>query len=199
MKKQSNLSRLMEYAGGHRYLTYASWILSAVSALLALVPYYYIWLVMKEVLDVNPDFDKAQNLAHNGWMAVIFAVIAVLIYIAGLMCSHMGAFRVATNMRIDTMEHIVRLPLGFAESFGSGKLRKIVNEASAATETYLAHQLPDKAGAIATPLGLLVLLFVIWTGGWVSEPCACDTGILDNDEDDRAEDGTEDERISECP
>ena len=159
MKKQSNLSRLMEYAGGHRYLTYASWILSAVSALLALVPYYYIWLVMKE----------AQNLAHNGWMAVIFAVIAVLIYIAGLMCSHMGAFRVATNMRIDTMEHIVRLPLGFAESFGSGKLRKIVNEASAATETYLAHQLPDKAGAIATPLGLIVLLFVFdWRLGILS-------------------------------
>ena len=169
MKKQSNLSRLMEYAGGHRYLTYASRILSAVSALLALVPYYYIWLVMKEVLDVNPDFDKAQNLAHNGWMAVIFAVIAVLIYIAGLMCSHMGAFRVATNMRIDTMEHIVRLPLGFAESFGSGKLRKIVNEASAATETYLAHQLPDKAGAIATPLGLIVLLFVFdWRLGILS-------------------------------
>ena len=169
MKKQSNLSRLMEYAGGHRYLTYASWVLSAVSALLALVPYYYIWLVMKEVLDVNPDFDKAQNLAHNGWMAVIFAVIAVLIYIAGLMCSHMGAFRVATNMRIDTMEHIVRLPLGFAESFGSGKLRKIVNEASAATETYLAHQLPDKAGAIATPLGLIVLLFVFdWRLGILS-------------------------------
>ena len=169
MKKQSNLSRLMEYAGGHRYLTYASWILSAVSALLALVPYYYIWLVMKEVLDVNPDFDKAQNLAHNGWMAVIFAVIAVLIYIAGLMCSHMGAFRVATNMRIDTMEHIVRLPLGFAESFGSGKLRKIVNEASAATETYLAHQLLDKAGAIATPLGLIVLLFVFdWRLGILS-------------------------------
>jgi len=169
LKKQSNLSRLMEYAGGHRYLTYASWILSAVSALLALVPYYYIWLVMKEVLDVNPDFDKAQNLAHNGWMAVIFAVIAVLIYIAGLMCSHMGAFRVATNMRIDTMEHIVRLPLGFAESFGSGKLRKIVNEASAATETYLAHQLPDKAGAIATPLGLIVLLFVFdWRLGILS-------------------------------
>lgn len=124
MKKQSNLSRLMEYAGGHRYLTYASWILSAVSALLALVPYYYIWLVMKEVLEVNPDFDKAQNLAHNGWMAVIFAVIAVLIYIAGLMCSHMGAFRVATNMRIDTMEHIVRLPLGFAESFRQRKAQE---------------------------------------------------------------------------
>lgn len=88
-------------------------------------------------------------------MAVVFAVIAVLIYIGGLMCSHKGAFRIATNLRIQMMEHIVKLPLGFAESFGSGKLRKIVNESSAATETYLAHQLPDRANAIATPCGLL--------------------------------------------
>ena len=155
MKKQSNLSRLLSYAGGHKYLTYASWVLSALSALLALIPYYYIWLVMREVLEAAPDFAAAQNLTHNGWMAVLFAVVAVLVYIAGLMCSHLGAFRVATNMRIQTMRHIVRLPLGFAESFGSGRLRKIVNESSAATETYLAHQLPDKAGAIATPVGLL--------------------------------------------
>ena len=169
MKKQSNLSRLLEIAGSHKYLTYASWVLSAISALIALVPYYYIWQVMKEVLDTAPDFDRAQNLTHNGWMAVLFAVIAVLVYITGLMCSHMGAFRIATNLRIQTMEHIVKLPLGFAESFGSGKLRKIVNESSAATETYLAHQLPDRAGAIATPCGLLVLLFVFdWRLGLLS-------------------------------
>lgn len=169
MKKQSNLSRLLSYAGGHKYLTYASWVLSALSALLALIPYYYIWLVMREVLEAAPNFAAAQNLAHNGWMAVLFAVVAVLVYIAGLMCSHLGAFRVATNMRIQTMRHIVRLPLGFAESFGSGRLRKIVNESSAATETYLAHQLPDKAGAIATPVGLLVLLFVFdWRLGLLS-------------------------------
>ena len=142
MKKQSNLSRLLEIAGSHKYLTYASWVLSAISALIALVPFYYIWKMIKEVLEVAPDFGQAQNLTGNGWMAVLFAVLAVLVYIAGL------------------MEHIVKLPLGFAESFGSGKLRKIVNESSAATETYLAHQLPDRANAIATPCGLLVLLFV---------------------------------------
>ena len=158
MKKQSNLSRLLEIAGSHKYLTYASWVLSAISALIALVPFYYIWKMIKEVLEVAPNFGQAQNLTGNGWMAVLFAVIAVLVYIAGLMCSHLGAFRIATNLRIQTMEHIVRLPLGFAESFGSGKLRKIVNESSAATETYLAHQLPDRANAIATPCGLLVLL-----------------------------------------
>ena len=50
------------------------------------------------------------------------------------------------------------LPLGFAETFGSGKLRKIIHESTGAAETYLAHQLPDQYNAIATPVGLLVLL-----------------------------------------
>ena len=107
MKKQSNLSRLLETAGSHKYLTYTSWVLSAISALIALVPFYYIWKMIKEVLEVAPNFDQAQNLTGNGWMAVLFAVIAVLVYIAGLMCSHLGAFRIATNLRIQTMEHIL--------------------------------------------------------------------------------------------
>ena len=171
MKKPSDLQRLLGYAGSHKYLTYASWVLSALSALLALVPYWYIWQVIREVLEAAPDFSRAQaqHLTHNGWMAVLFAVVAVLVYIAALMCSHMGAFRIATNLRLAAMEHIVRLPLGAAEAFGSGKLRKIVNESSAATETYLAHQLPDRAGAIATPCGLLVLLLVFdWRLGLLS-------------------------------
>lgn len=158
MQKQSNLSRLMGYAGKHRYFTYASWILSALSALVALVPFWYIWKIIREVLETAPNFAAAQGLTRSGWMAVLFAVLSVLIYIGGLMCSHVAAFRVASNLRCEAMGHIVRLPLGAAETFGSGKLRKIVNESSAATETYLAHQLPDKAGAIATPCGLLVLL-----------------------------------------
>lgn len=169
MRKQSNLSRLTEYAGGHRFLTYSSWILSAVSALIALVPFWYIWRILDEVIEVAPNFSRAENLIYYGWMAVLFAVISMLTYIAALMCSHIAAFRVASNLRRITMRHIVTLPLGVAEGFGSGKLRKIVNESSAATETYLAHQLPDKAGAIATPCGLLVLLFVFdWRLGFLS-------------------------------
>ena len=169
LKKQSNLKRLLGYAGRHRYLSYASWVLSAASALIALVPYVFIWRIMQAVLAAAPDFSRAQGLVRNGWLAVLFAGIAVLIYIAGLMCSHMGAFRVATNLRIEAMRHIVKLPLGAAEAFGSGRLRKIVNESSAATETYLAHQLPDRAGAIATPCGLLALLLAFdWRLGLLS-------------------------------
>lgn len=169
MKKKSSLSRLMGYAGNHRFLTYSSWILSALSALIALVPFWYIWRMIRDVLEVSPNFSEAQNLTHYGWMAVLFAVLSMVIYIAALMCSHLSAFRVASNLRSITMHHIATLPLGFAERFGSGRLRKIVNESSAATETFLAHQLPDKAGAIATPCGLLVLLFVFdWRLGLFS-------------------------------
>lgn len=91
VKKQSNLSRLLQCAGGHRYFLYASWILSAASALMALVPYWFIWRIMREVLETAPDFGKAEGLVRNGWMAVLSAVLAVLVYIGALMCSHMGA------------------------------------------------------------------------------------------------------------
>ena len=169
MKKESNLKRLLRYAGGYKYLTIASWILSALSALVALLPFVYIWKVIKEVLDVAPNYGDVQELSHNGWMAVVFAVAAILIYIAALICSHLAAFRVQANMRTKAMHHIVTLPMGVMDGIGSGKVRKIVYESSAATETYLAHQLPDKANALATPVGLIVLLLVFdWRLGLLS-------------------------------
>ena len=134
-----------------------------------MLPFVYIWKVIKEVLDVAPDYGDVQDLSHNGWMAVGFAVAAILIYIVALMCSHLAAFRVQANMRTKAMHHIVTLPMGFMSGSGSGKVRKIVYESSAATETYLAHQLPDKANALATPVGLIVLLLVFdWRLGLLS-------------------------------
>ena len=169
MKKQSDLSRLMGYAGNYRYFTYASWVLSAVSALVALVPFVYIWKILRDVMNAAPDYAQAVNIPHYGWMAVLFAVLAYLIYIAALMCSHLSAFRVATNLRLEVTEHLATLPLGFTETFGSGKLRKIIHESTGAAETFLAHQLPDKYNAMATPIGLLVLLLVFdWRLGLLS-------------------------------
>ena len=169
LKKQSNLSRLLSYAGGHKYFTYVSWILSAVCALTALVPFWYIWKIINEVLKASPNFGSAQNLTHYGIMAMAYAIISYLIYIGALLCSHLAAFRIAANMRIDITEHIAKLPIGFTDSFGSGKLRKIINDSTAATETYLAHQLPDKYAAMATPVGLLALLLVFdWRLGLLS-------------------------------
>lgn len=169
MKKQSDLSRLLGYAGKRKYFSYASWVLAAFSALVSLAPFYFIFNIIKKVIETSPDFGNAKNLIFNGWMAVLFAVIGYLLYIAALMCSHMAAFRVATNMRKDVLSHLVKLPLGYVEEVGSGRLRKIINDSTAASETYLAHQLPDKAVAVATPIGLIALLFIFdWKLGILS-------------------------------
>lgn len=168
MKKQSNLSKLMGYAGNFRFLTYASWILSGVSAAFALIPFYFLWRIIKEVLTVMPDFSKAAGLIHNGWMAVLFAALSLLIYICALMCSHLAAFRVQANLRKAMLHHVITLPLGTLEKEGSGKVRKTIQECSGATETFLAHQLPDMVGAYVTPLGLVVLLFAFdWRFGLI--------------------------------
>lgn len=169
LKKQSSLAMLFEYAGNYKYLTILSWIFSVVSAWIALVPFYYIWKVIKEVLGVAPHYENAGNIADYGWHAVGFAILSMALYICGLMCSHLSAFHVQANIRSQLMHHIMTLPMGFMDSDGSGKFRKIVNESSEATETYLAHQLPDQAGAIATPVGLLVLLLMFdWRLGLLS-------------------------------
>lgn len=168
MKKQSNLSKLMGYAGKFRFLTYASWILSGVSAAFALIPFYFLWRIIKEVLTVMPDFSKAAGLIHNGWMAVLFAALSLVIYICALMCSHLAAFRVQANLRKAMLHHVITLPLGTLEKEGSGKVRKTIQECSGATETFLAHQLPDMVGAYVTPLGLVVLLFAFdWRFGLI--------------------------------
>lgn len=168
-KTSKPTKRLFEYAENYKYLTIASWVLATVSAFIALVPFYYIWRLIKEVIRVSPDFDRAQNLSAYGWCAVGSAVFAMLIYMGGLICSHLAAFHVQATMRLRLMRHIMSLPLGFMDKDGSGKVRKIVNESSAATETYLAHQLPDKCVATATPIGLVVLLLVFdWRLGLLS-------------------------------
>lgn len=167
-KKKGNLSELMQFAGKHKYLTYSSWVLSVISAALALVPLVYIFFIIKEVIEVAPDFSQATNIVFNGWMAVVFAFSSIIIYIGALMCSHLSAFRIAGNMRKKTMKHISELPLGFIGEAGSGKVRRIVNDSSKATETYLAHQLPDMAGAIATPIGMIIMLFIFdWRFGLI--------------------------------
>ncbi len=157
-KKRNSFSVLMHYAGSNKYFSYASVVLAVISAWIALIPFYDIWRIIREVLEVRPNFSEAVNISRYGWEAVGFALLGMVIYIAALMCSHKAAFRVQANMRISMMKHISKLPLGYVEAEGTGKIRKIVIDSSAATETFLAHNLPDKAVSVATPIGLLVMM-----------------------------------------
>ena len=167
-KQPSLLKQLFVFADSYKYLSILSVIFAGISALIALVPFYYIWRIMQEVIRVKLDFFQAQGISSYGWHVVGTALIGMLLYIIALMCSHISAFHVQASMRTIMMEHIMTLPLGYIESAGSGKIRKIVTDSSAATETYLAHNLPDKAVSAVTPVGLLILMFVFdWRLGLI--------------------------------
>lgn len=168
-KKRNSFSVLMHYAGSNKYFSYAAIVLAVISAWIALIPFYDIWRIIKEVLEVRPNFSEAVNISRYGWQAVGFALLGMVFYIGALMCSHKAAFRVQANMRIDMMKHIMKLPLGYIEAEGTGKIRKIVTDSSSATETFLAHNLPDKAVSVATPIGLLVMMMAFdWRLGLIS-------------------------------
>lgn len=163
-EKYDHMKLIRQYAGGHKNLITLGRFLAAISAVLALIPYYNLWKIIKIAVD-GVDADGISSLA---WLAVIMTVSSLLVYIAALLCTHVAAFRVQANLRSGLMRRIITLPLGVFDEDGTGKIRRIVNDSTAATETYIAHNLPDKTVAAVTPIGLLVLIFAFnWKIGLI--------------------------------
>ena len=165
-KKQSSLARILGYAGGHKNLTLLGCILSALSAVLGLIPYVCVWLAARNVLEVWPGLDGVSDLARWGWTAVWTAIGSIALYFAALMSTHIAAFRTARNIRRTAMAHVLKLPLGFFTGNQSGRLRKLIDDNAGLTEDLLAHKLPDLAGTVVTPIAAIVMLFLFdWKMG----------------------------------
>ena len=165
-RKQRSLSRILSYAGGHKNLTLLGCILSALSAVLGLIPYVCVWLAARNVLGSWPGLEGTSGLAHWGWSAVWTAIGSIVLYFAALMSTHIAAFRTARNIRRTAMAHVLNLPLGFFAGNQSGRLRKLIDDNAGLTEDLLAHKLPDLAGTIVTPIAAIVMLFLFdWKMG----------------------------------
>ena len=164
--KQNDVSVLLGYAGTHKKLTLLGLGLSAISMLMSMAPYICIWLVVRDLIAVAPNWTQAQSIARYGWMAFGLAVGGILLYFAGLMCTHLAAFRTASNIRKRGIAHALRAPLGFFDSNASGLIRNRLDAAAAETETLLAHNLADIVGTITLFLSMIALMFVFdWRMG----------------------------------
>ena len=165
-KKQSDLAVLLGYAGSYKGLTFLGLGLSGVAMVLGMLPYICIWLVVRDLIAVAPDWTSASGISRYGWMAFIFAFAGIAVYFAALMCTHLAAFRTASNIRKAGMEHLMKTPLGFFDSNASGLLRNRLDGAASETETLLAHNLADIVGSITMLIAMLVLMFVFdWRMG----------------------------------
>lgn len=164
--KPNDLAQLLSFAGKRRALVFAGLALSVVSQLLSFGPFVCIWFVVRDLIAVAPDWAASTSVYAYGWWALCFAIASIAVYFLALMCTHLAAFRTASNMRKSATAHLMRLPLGYFDTHASGELRRIVDGCAASTETLLAHMLPDAAGAVAMVMGMLALLFVFdWRCG----------------------------------
>ena len=165
-KKQNDLAVLLSYAGSYKKLTVLGLGLSGIAMILGMLPYICIWLVARDLIAVAPNWTQALNVGRYGWMAFAFAVAGIAVYFAALMCTHLAAFRTASNIRKQGMEHLMKTPLGFFDSNASGLIRNRLNGAASETETLLAHNLADIVGSAAMLISMIVLMFVFdWRMG----------------------------------
>ena len=153
-----------QYAGGHKKLITLGRCIAAISAIMTIIPFYDLWKIIR--IAVNGE--DTDDISFYAWQAVLLTVGALLVYITALLCTHIAAFRIQANMRSALMRKIITLPLGVFDEDGTGKIRRIVNDSTAATETYIAHNLPDKVVAAITPVGLIVLILAFnWKIGLI--------------------------------
>ena len=165
-KKKGTVARLLDFAGERRGLTYVGCVHSAVAMAINMVPYVCIWLVVRDLVAVAPNWKEAHSIAGYGWAAFGFAVGGIVVYFCALMCTHLAAFRTATNIRKRCMAHLAKAPLGYFDTHASGLLRRRIDGAAAQTETLLAHNLADITGTVAMFVTLLALLLVFdWRMG----------------------------------
>ena len=165
-EKKNDVAVLLEYAGSRRGLTFLGLALSAVSMLLSMAPYICIWLAARDLIEAAPEWTQAQNVSKYGWIAFAFAVSGIILYFAGLMCTHLAAFRTASNIRKQGVAHVMKAPLGFFDSNASGLIRGRLDAAAADTETLLAHKLAEIVGTIVLFLSMLVMMFLFdWRMG----------------------------------
>ena len=163
-EKFDHMKLIRKYAGGHKNLITLGRCIAALSAILVLIPYYDLW----KIISIAVNGEDTKRISHYAWQAVILTITSLLLYIAALLCTHIAAFRVQANMRSALMRRIITLPLGVFDEDGTGRIRRIVNDSTAATETFIAHQLPDKTVAAVTPAGLIVLIFAFnWKIGLI--------------------------------
>ena len=161
-KKNAELSQMFKFAGNRHWLTIAGCVLAGISTVLSMIPFVCIWFVVRDIVNAMIQGDQSLAIAsgHYAWLAVAFSLVSIFLYFLALCCSHLAAFRTATNMKKEAMHHIVMLPLGYFSQNASGRLRKIIDANAGLTEGFLAHQLPDLTGAVVMPIAVIILLFV---------------------------------------
>ena len=170
-KKKEGLSRLFEIAGQRKGLLILASLLSAVSAVCMLVPYWAVYEILKQLLShgVNPAVSDGTCMMRWGWIAFGGLVGGLVLLYAALMSSHVAAFRILYRLRVRLSEHIGKLPLGYLNNTSMGAIKKTMDQNIEKIEGFIAHTIPDLVNVVATVTVMLVIFFSLDV--WLTVVC----------------------------
>ena len=170
-KKKEGLSRLFEIAGQRKVLLILASLLSAVSAVCMLVPYWAVYEILKQLLShgVNPAVSDGTCMMRWGWIAFGGLVGGLVLLYAALMSSHVAAFRILYRLRVRLSEHIGKLPLGYLNNTATGAIKKTMDQNIEKIEGFIAHTIPDLVNVVATVTVMLVIFFSLDV--WLTVVC----------------------------
>ena len=161
VKKKSGLGRLLEIAGERRWLLALAGLLSGVSALCALVPYWAVYEVLGALLRHVRDGVglDAGGVKEWGWVALWGLGGALVTLYASLMASHKAAFRILYGLRIRLAEHIGRLSLGYLNGTTTGAIKKTLDQNVEKVEGFVAHTIPDIVNVVVSIVVMMCIFF----------------------------------------
>ena len=157
----------MPYAGKKSVLLYIAMVMSAVSGIMVLMPMVFIHRIVNTlILNETVDFSYVRE---NSIYAAVFAGLGLCIYLIGLVLSHIFAFEVEDTIIKTSVKKLIHKPLGYFDDKESGRIRNVIVSGASETHSFLAHQLPDMAMTIISPIVLLVFFFMFnWKLGLAS-------------------------------
>lgn len=152
----NNLKFLLKLSGQHKIKLIVSAMFSIISTTLSAIPYLLVYSIILEIFNREISYNKIKSLV---FIAILFIILGVAARILSGIFSHISAFNILYKIRIDLIEHMSKLNMGFFKKNMTGKLKKIINEDVEKLENFIAHQIPDLSSAFATPLIFLGIMF----------------------------------------
>ena len=162
-KRKTGLARLIEIAGTKRRLLIGAMLLAVITAIVQFVPIIAVYNILIELAEhaLDPSLiDKAYIWLWSYIALGAFFAFGVLTF-ASLMLSHIAAFNILYEIRMQLAQKMVRLPLGFFSRRASGELKKIMSDDVERIELFIAHHIPDIVTALLFPLILVSYMFAV--------------------------------------
>lgn len=162
-KRKTGLARLIEIAGTKRRLLIGAMLLAVITAIVQFVPIIAVYNILIELAEhaLDPSLiDKAYIWLWSYIALGAFFAFGVLTF-ASLMLSHIAAFNILYEIRMQLVQKMVRLPLGFFSRRASGELKKIMSDDVERIELFIAHHIPDIVTALLFPLILVSYMFAV--------------------------------------